>query len=186
MPNIVTNRYFPMLAHTLRDLFGIELEYDPSLNRLNRLSIHNVITGSICKDPHGRIRLVYVDGVDDLSSGRFRDRDIIGFNMTWNRMIFVAVPSEIDPISSKCAYVPHDMDSYLLAVTLHELYENLTGDVRHCHNAGKCLNSVCRVDINGTCCVCMAGLIEKKWPDLTLEDLYCDEGRAELRRALRR
>jgi hypothetical protein len=186
MRNIVTNRYFPMLAHTLWDLFGMELEHDPSLGRLNRLSIRSVIAGSVCGDPWGRIRLIYVDGVEDLSSGRFSDRDIIGFNMTWNRMIFVAVPPELDPISPECAYVPHDMESYLLAVTLHELYENLTGDVRHCHNAGKCLNSVCKEDDNGTCCVCMAGLIEQKWPDLTLEDLYCEEDLAGLRQALGR
>lgn len=184
MPGIVTNRHFPMLAHTLRDLFGMELERDASLDRLSRRSIRSLIASGICRDPQGRIRLIYVDGVEDLSSGRFEDRDIIGFNMAWNRLIFVAVPPEIDPISRKCAYIPRDMDSYLLAVTLHELYENLTGDVRHCHNAGKCLNSVCRVDDNGTCCVCMAGLIEKKWPDLTLEDLYCEEARAELRRVL--
>jgi hypothetical protein len=184
MPNVVTNRYFPMLAHTLRDLFGIGLEYDPSLNRFNKRTLGQIISGSVCKDPQGRIRLIYVDDVDDLSSGRFRDRDVIGFNLTWNRLIIVAVPPAVDPISSQCAYVPHDMESYLLAVTLHELYENLTGDVRHCHNAGKCLNSVCRVNHNGTCCVCMAGLIEKKWPDLTLEDLYCEKHRAGLRRVL--
>ncbi len=184
MPNIVTNRYFPMLAHTLRDLFGIELEHDPSLDRLSKRSITRIIASSVCKDPQGRIRLIYVDNVEDLSSGRFKDRDIIGFNMTWNRMIFVAVPPEIEPISTDCAYMPHNMESYLLAVTLHELYEILTGDVRHCHNAGKCLNSVCSENHNGTCCVCMGGLIEEKWPDLTLEDLYCDRGIARLKKVL--
>ncbi|OPY26650.1 MAG: hypothetical protein A4E28_02389 [Methanocella sp. PtaU1.Bin125] len=185
MPCAVTNRYFPMLAHTLRDLFDIRLEHDPSLNRLSRRPVRQIIAGSVCRDPQGRIRLIYKENVDDLSSGRFHDRDVIGFNMAWSRLIIVAVPPAVEPISDRCAYVPRDLDSYLLAVTLHELYENLTGDVRHCHNPGRCLNSVCRADCNGTCCVCMAGLIEKRWPDLTLEDLYCKEHLAGLRRALR-
>ncbi len=34
MPRAVTNRHFPMLEHMLRQHFGIELDYDPSLDAL--------------------------------------------------------------------------------------------------------------------------------------------------------
>ena len=104
--------------------------------------------------------------------------------MSRHRLIFVGVPPELDPISEDCAYVPKTLDGYLISVALHELYENLTGDVRHCRNPGTCINSVCRLYENGTCCACMGGLIDRKYPDLTLEDLYCEEDLAELRDAL--
>lgn len=173
-----------MLKQALFDLLGIELEYDPAIGTVSRLSILDIISARLRRDPQGRIRILFVDNVEDLSSGRFKDTDIIGFNMTRQKLIFVAIPPCVDPISDECVYTPGTMDGYLLAVTLHELYENLTGDVHHCQNPGKCLNSVCQVYDNGTCCVCMAGLIDEKWPNLRLEDLYCEEDLGELRRVL--
>ena len=135
-------------------------------------------------DPENRIRIVFVDGAEDLAFGMAPHTNIIGFNVARHKLIFVGVPPELDPISPDCDHTPETMDSYLVAVALHELYENLTGDVSHCRNPGKCINSVCRHYENGTCCVCMGGLIDKKYPDLRLEDLFCEEDLSELRRAL--
>jgi hypothetical protein len=185
MIRAVTNRYFPMLAHTMRDHFGIELDYDPSLNAQAEQTVRNLFT-RIKKDPEGRIRILFVDGTEDLARGWFRDRDVIGRNMSWLRLILIAVPEEFDFTSEGCAYVPRTRDGYLLAVALHELYELLTHDVRHCHHPGTCVNSVCRVSPQGYCCLCMGGLIDKKWPDITLKELYCSEDLRELKQALRR
>jgi hypothetical protein len=185
MPRAVTNRYFPMLAHTMRDQFGIELEYDPSLDAQAKQSVWSLFT-RINKDPEGRIRILFVDGTEDLSRGRFRDRDVIGRNMSWLRLVLIAVPVEFDFTSEGCVYSPKTRDGYLLAVALHELYELLTHDVSHCRHPGTCVNSVCRVTDQGHCCLCMGGLIEQKWPDIALEDLYCEEDLRELREALRR
>ncbi|WP_424358509.1 hypothetical protein [Methanocella sp. MCL-LM] len=135
-------------------------------------------------DPENRIRIVFVDGAEDLSFGMAPRTNIIGFNVARHKLIFVGVPPELDPISPDCDHAPETLDGYLVAVTLHELYENLTGDVSHCRNPGKCINSICRHYENGTCCVCMGGLIDRKYPDLTLEDLFCEEDLSELRRAL--
>jgi hypothetical protein len=185
MLRAVTNRYFPMLAHTMRDHFGIELDHDPALEAQSKQSFRNLFT-RVNKDPEGRIRILFVDGTDDLSRGWFRDRDVIGRNMGWLRLILIAVPEEFDFTSEGCAYNPKTRDGYLLAVALHELYELLTNDLHHCHNPGTCVNSVCRVSDKGHCCLCMGGLIERKWPDITLEELYCEEDLAELRLALGR
>lgn len=214
----VTNRDFPMLRDVLERLFGIVLEYDPSLfpdsraftepfkadigrdpgNRLRSLksslgrryavfrSFRQIVSRVNASDPARRIRIIFVDGTDDLAFGMAPETSIIGFNMARHRLIFVGVPPELDPISEDCDHVPETMDGYLLSVTLHELYENLTGDVRHCRNPGRCINSICRLYENGTCCVCMGGLIDKKYSDLRLEDLYCEEDLAELRNALSR
>jgi len=147
-------------------------------------SLRQLVRSIADVDPENRIRIIFVEGVEDLSFGVAPRTNIIGFNMSRYNMVFVGVPPELDPISQDCAYVPETMDGYLLAVTLHELYENLTGDVRHCHNPGICINSVCRLYENGTCCACMGGMIEKRYPDLRLEDLYCGDDLVELRRAL--
>lgn len=185
MPGAVTNRYFPMLERTLRDHFGIELDYDPSLDALARQSAWNWIARA-SKDLKGRIRILFVEGTEDLYRGWFRDRDVIGHNIGQLRLIMVAVPREFDFTSDGCAHAPRTLDGYLLAVTLHELYELLTQDVSHCHHPGTCVNSVCRVFEQGQCCLCMGGLIEQKWPDIALEDLYCEEDLAQLRQALGR
>ena len=118
------------------------------------------------EDPAGRIRIVFLDGVDDLSFGMAHDSCVIGFNVARHKVVFVGVPEVLETISEDCDHVPKTLDGYLLSVTLHELYENLTGDVRHCRNPGKCVNSICRLYENGTCGVCMGGLIEEKYPDL--------------------
>lgn len=152
--------------------------------RLALRSFRQIAREIVCRDPENRIRIIFVDGVEDLSFGMAPRTNIIGFNLRAQRLIFVGVPPALDPISEDCAYVPKTMDGYLLAVTLHELYENLTGDVSHCHNPGQCINSICRLFENGTCCVCMGGLIDKKYPDLRLEDLFCEEDLGELRRSL--
>lgn len=156
------------------------------VQRMSFRTFRQIVREILCKDPAGRLRIIFVEGVEDLSFGMAAGTNIIGFNMSRHRLVFVGVPPELDPISPDCAYVPRTMDGYLLAVALHEIYENLTGDVRHCRNPGKCINSVCRLYENGTCCVCMGGLIDHKYPDLQLEDLYCEEDLDELRRALNR
>jgi hypothetical protein len=175
--------------------FKADIGLDPG-NRLRSLksslgrrytlfrSFRQIVSWVNAADPGNRLRLIFVDGTDDLAFGMAPQTSIIGFNMARYRLIFVGVPPVLDPISEDCAYVPETMDGYLVAVALHELYENLTGDVRHCRNPGQCINSVCRLYENGTCCVCMGGLIDRKYPDLRLEDLYCEEDLAELRNAL--
>ena len=183
MIRAVTNRHFPMLEQVLNDHFGIALDYDPSLDAQAKQSLWNLFT-RINKDPQGRIRILFVDGTEDLSRGWFHDRDVIGRNMSWLRLILVAVPEEFDFTSDGCAYTPRTQEGYLLAVTLHEVYELLTHDIHHCHHPGTCVNSVCQVNDQGHCCLCMGGLIEQKWPDLRLEDLYCEEDLRELRQAL--
>jgi hypothetical protein len=175
MKRAATNRIYPMIEQALRQLFDIRLEHDQALERFNRPSALRSSAFSP-SDENGRIRIIYVDDVDDLHAGSwFTNTSIVGYNTFWNRMILVAVPPEIDAISTDCDHVPKTMEGYLLAVTLHELYENLTHDSRHCRNPGRCLNSVCRIHKNGTCCVCMGGLIDDRWPDLRLEELYCRE-----------
>lgn len=183
MPRAVTNRDFPMLARALRDLFGMELDYDPSLDALARQSVWS-LSARNDRDPEGRIRILFIDGTEDLSKGWLRDRDVIGRSFGWLRLVQVAEPEEFDFTSEGCLYVPRTKEGYLLAVTLHELYEVLTGDTHHCQNPGRCVNSECRVTDEGYCCLCMGGLIDEKWPDLRLEDLYCEEDLAELRRVL--
>lgn len=185
MPRAVTNRYFPMLAHTMRDSFGIELDHDPTLNVMAGQHIRNRFP-CFKKDPEGRIRILFVDGTEDLSLGWFRDRDIIGLNFSSLNLILVAVPDEFDFTLDGCLYAPETMNGYLMAVTLHELYEIITGDLSHCKNPGRCINSKCLVSKKGHCCLCMGGLLEKKWPDVTLEDLYCEEDLAQLRQSLGR
>jgi hypothetical protein len=183
MPRAVTNRNFPMLERMMRDHFGIELEHDPALDEQAKLSLRSLYT-RVKKDPEGRIRILFVDGTEDLSRGWFRDRDVIGRNMSWLRLILIAVPEEFDFTAEDCVYSPKTQDGYLLAVALHELYELLTGDVSHCRHPGTCVNSVCRASDQGHCCLCMGGLIEHKWPGITLEELYCEEDLAQLRQAL--
>jgi hypothetical protein len=185
MIRAVTNRYFPMLAHTMRDHFGIELDYDPSLNAQAKMGVWKLFT-CVKKDPEGRIRILFIDGTEDLSRGWSKDRDVIGRNMSWLRLILIAVPEEFDFTSEGCAYAPKTREGYLLAVALDELYELLTHDVSHCHHPGKCVNSVCRVTPYGYCCLCMGGLIDRKWPDIKLKELYCKEDLLELRQALQR
>ena len=185
MLRAVTNRDFPMLAQALRDLFSIELDFDPALGALARQSVWT-LSARGDRDPQGRIRILFIGGTEDLSRGWLRDRDVIGRNFGWLRLVQVAEPEEFDFTSEGCAYVPRTRDGYLLAVTLHEIYEVLTGDTHHCENPGRCVNSECSVARGGYCCLCMGGLIDEKWPDLRLEDLYCEEDLAELREALGR
>ena len=66
-----------MLEQMMRDHFGIELDHDPVLDVPARLSLRSLFT-RVKKDPEGRIRILFVDGTEDLSRGWFRDRDIIG------------------------------------------------------------------------------------------------------------
>jgi hypothetical protein len=185
MRRAVTNRHFPMLEQMLRQHFGIELDHDPSLDALAGQRIRSPFP-CIKKDPKGRVRILFVDGTEDLSRGWSRDRDIIGQNFGHLNLILVAVPDEFDFTLDGCLFVPKTLNGYLLAVTLHELYEIITGDLSHCKNPGKCINSKCLVSKKGHCCLCMGGLIEEKWPDITLEDLYCEEDLAQLRQVLGR
>lgn len=181
----VTNKDFPLLKEALHNIFNIELDYDPALKKYASYSVADVIHSMfIPPDTAGRIRIIFIDNTADLSCGMFRDTDIIGFNMFRKKLVFVAIPEAVEPISEECPYVPVNIDNYLLSVTFHELYENLTGDVRHCNNPGSCINSVCKFYENGTCCVCMAGLIDRKYPDITIDDLYCGEHAARLKKAL--
>jgi hypothetical protein len=185
MLRAVTNRNYPMLEQAMERLLGIELDYDPELTALARMSRWSLFT-RVNKDPAGRIRILFIDGTEDLSSGWALDRDVIGQNFRHLKLILVAVPDEFDFTLDGCLFAPKTLDGYLLAVTLHELYEIITGDLSHCKNPGRCVNSKCLVSKKGHCCLCMGGLIERKWPDIALEDLYCEEDLALLRQSLGR
>lgn len=185
MIKAVTNKDFPMLKEALHNIFGIELEHDPSLNSLSRVSVSGILhIMKIPQDPEGRIRIIFIDNTTDLACGMVKDTDIIGFNILKKKIVFVGVPSEVEAISPDCSYIPRTLEGYLLSVTFHELYENITGDTQHCRNPGKCINSICRLYENGTCCVCMGGLIDDKYPYVSLEDLFCEEDLRLLRNAL--
>ena len=79
-----------------------------------------------------------------------------------------------------CPYVPRTKEGYLLAVALHELYEVAHRRRQPLSPPGH-VRQFCVPGLReGYCCLCMGGLIENKWPDITLEDLYCEEDLAEL------
>lgn len=185
MLRAVTNKDFPLLRESLPRIFGIEVDYDPSFTPKRKITPYNFFLNRLVpEDPEGRIRIIFVDGMTDLFCGWSGDTDVIGFNMSHKKLIFVAVPDEIEALDPDCFYQPGTMEGYLLSVTFHELYENITGDVRHCRNPGICINATCKFYDNGTCSVCMGGFIDEKLPELTLENLYCAEHLAKLKRAL--
>jgi hypothetical protein len=181
MLRAVTNRDFPMLRQTLRSLFDMELDYDPSLKADGHGVAMSFIRARFLRDPRGRVRIIFVD-TGDLSFGMERDVDVTGFNLPHKRLTFIGVPKSVEAVSDACPG-PGSLDAYLLVVTLHELYELLTGDFGHCDNPGRCINSECGVYEVGTCSACLGALVDEKFPDLTLEDLYCEGHLANLRAA---
>jgi hypothetical protein len=187
MLKAVANKDIPILKDLMLRIFNIELSCDPETMKIDAFSLMGFVKAMSMKaDPEGRIRIYFIEGIEDLSNGRMKDTDIIGFNMLKKKLVFVAIPNEVEPISLECGHGPVNIDSYLAAVTLHEVYENLTGDIHHCRNPGKCINSICKLYENGTCCVCMAGLIESKYPNITAEDLFCEEDLHLLNKALKK
>jgi hypothetical protein len=182
MLRAVTNRDFPMLRQTLRSLFDMELDYDPSLNLEGRSAIWRFIHTHFSSDPEGRVRIIFVD-TEDLSYGRARHVDVTGFNIPYQRLILIGVPESIETQSEEC-YKTCTMDSYLLVINLHEFYELFTSDFSHCGNPGRCINSECGIYEVGTCSACMGALVDEKFPDLKLEDLYCEAHLAKLKAAL--
>jgi hypothetical protein len=179
----VTNRDSPKLKAALSSLLGIELEYDPSLDPGSPFMAGVFGFLPTVADPKGRITIAFIDGTDDLSGGMIKDRDIIGFNIVRRKLVYVAVPDYVEPLSEECPYRPVDIESYLVAVTLHELCENLTGEVEHCDNPASCINSKCKFYPQGTCCVCMSSMLDGP---VKLEDLFCEKHTMMIREALER
>lgn len=184
MLRAVTNRDFPMLRQSLKSLFGMELDHDPSLKLEGSGAIQRFIYGHFSRDPLGRIRIIFVD-TEDVSYGWHEDVDVTGVNIPHKKLTFIGAPTSVDHISDEC-YGRSSLDAYLLVVTLHELYELLTVDFGHCDNPGRCINSECNVYDVGTCSACMGALIDEKFPDLKLEDLYCGEHLRKLKLALKK
>jgi hypothetical protein len=182
MLRAVTNRDFPMLRQALKSLFGMELDYDPTLNLDGRGAIQRFIHTHFSSDRQGRIRIIFVD-TEDLSYGRARDVDVTGFNIPYQRLTLIGVPGSIETVSEEC-YETGSKDAYLLVITMHELYELLTADFGHCENPGRCINSECGIFDVGTCSACMGALVDEKFPDLKLEELYCEGHLAKLKVAL--
>ena len=123
-------------------------------------------------------KVFFVDDVEDLSFGRNKKADIIGFNVFDLHIIIVGVPQrrKVKPIDPRCYTVDSSLEAYLTAITLHEFMENITRDRRHCHNPSLCLNSNCKYYEEGTCCVCMGTKIEESLKNrkMKAEDLFCD------------
>jgi hypothetical protein len=184
MLRAVTNRDFPMLRRSLRSLFGMELDHDPSLSLEGRSAIWRFVHTHFSGDPEGRIRIIFVD-TEDLSYGSARDVDVTGHNIPYQRLILIGVPESIVIQSEEC-YETCTMDAYLLVIVLHELYELFTSDFDHCDNPGRCINSACGVYEVGTCSACMGVIVDDKFPVLRLEDFYCEEHLAKLKPALKK
>jgi hypothetical protein len=184
MLRAVTNRDFPMLRRSLRSLFGMELDHDPSLRLEGRSAIWRFVHTHFSGDPGGRIRIIFVD-TEDLSYGRARDVDVTGHNIPCQRLILIGVPESIETQSEEC-YETCTMDAYLLVIVLHELYELFTSDFDHCDNPGRCINSECGVYDVGTCSACMGYVVDEMFPDIKLEDLYCAGHLAKLKPALKK
>lgn len=184
MLRAVTNRDFPMLRESLKSLFGMELDVDPSLKPRGKNPIKRFFYGQLSSDPRGRVRIIFVDTAD-VSYGWRKDVDVTGVNIPYKKLTFIGVPESVEPVDEEC-YGKSSLDAYLLAVTLHELYELFTGDFGHCDNPGRCINSECGVYVVGTCSACMGTLVDEKFPDLKLEDLYCPEHLRKLKIALKK
>ena len=185
MLRAVTNRDFPKLKQLLKTLFNIELDYDQSIKfgKDSPVTLPGLLKMAwLSKDPQDRIRILFIN-TEDLSFGMSRNVDVTGRSIPHKRLAFIGVPETIDAVDDNCIK-PDTVDGYLLAITLHELYEVLTGDFDHCNNSSHCINAKCNMKKVGTCSACMGGFIDQKYPDITLEDLYCAEHLAKLKRAL--
>ncbi|HTY89956.1 MAG TPA: hypothetical protein VMC84_02155 [Methanocella sp.] len=184
MLRAVTNRDFTMLRQSLKSLFGMELDYDPSLKPKGNNPIKRFFYGQLSHDPQDRVRIIFIDN-EDVSPGWRDDVTVTGVNIPYRKLTFIGVPEVFEPVSEEC-FGRSSLDAYLLVVTLHELYELFTGDFGHCDNPGRCINSECGVYDVGTCSACMGALVDEKFPGLTLEDLYCPEHLRKLKLALKK
>jgi hypothetical protein len=187
MLRAVTNRDFPQLKQLLRSLFNIELDYDQSIKFGGDGPVtlpYLLKMAWLSKDAQDRIRILFIN-TEDLSFGMSKKVDVTGRSIPHKKLAFIGVPETIGPVADNCIK-PDTIDGYLLAITLHELYEVLTGDFGHCDHARRCINSMCDIEDVGTCSACMGSLIDEKYPDIKLEDLYCEEHLAKLNRALSR
>ncbi len=184
MLRAVTNRDFPLLRQALKALFDMELDHEPALDLAGRSAIGRFVHAHFSSDPKGRIRIIFID-TEDLSYGRARRVDVTGVNMPYKRLMLIGVPERVETQSEEC-YGTGTLDAYLLVIALHELYELLTGDFGHCDNPRRCINSECDLYDVGTCSACMGAFVDKKFPDLTLESLYCEEHLKKLKAALKK
>lgn len=184
MLRAVTNRDFPMLRQSLKSLFGMELDVDPSLAPKGKNPLKRFFYGQLSSDPQGRVRIIFVDTAD-VSYGWRKDVDVTGVNIPYKKLTFIGVPESVEPVDEEC-YGRSSLDAYLLVVVLHELYELFTADFGHCDNPGRCINSECGVYEVGTCSACMGALVDEKFPGLKLEDLYCPEHLRKLKLALKK
>ena len=183
MLRAVTNRDFPMLRQSLKSLFGMELDYDPSITPKDNGVLHRFFS-QFSSDPLGRVRIIFID-TEDVSFGWRKDVDVTGVNIPHQKITFIGVPEKLEPISDEC-YGPSSLDAYLLVITLHELYELFTGDFGHCENPGRCINSECGIYTVGTCSACMGAIVDEKFPNLKLEDIYCPEHIRKIKMALKK
>lgn len=183
MLKAVTNRDYPMLRQALGKLLDIELECDPSIKIDGRLAVMKIAREQLFSDPKGRIRIFFVD-TGDLAYGMARGVEVTGFNIPHKKLMFISVPKAVEAVSDECGPAPKTIEGYLLAITLHELYELFTGDFCHCDNPRRCINSACSLYDVGTCSACLGGLIDEKLPDLKLKDVYCEYHLKKLRHAL--
>jgi hypothetical protein len=183
MLRAVTNRDFPMLKAVLSSLFDMELDVDTSIRIDGRLSIYQACFSS---DPLGRFRIYFVDNTSDLSYGRAGEKEVTGHSFPWGKIALIAVPDSVSPVTKECRHKSGTIDGFLVAVALHELYEVLTGDFSHCDHPRKCINAECAYYVSGTCSACLGDIIDKKYPDLKLRDLYCREHLRKLKAALKK
>jgi hypothetical protein len=187
MLRAVTNRDFPKLKQLLKTLFDIELDYDRSIKfgKESPATLPALLKMAwLSRDAQDRIRIIFIN-TEDLSFGMSKKADVTGRSIPHKKLAFIGVPETIGAVSDNCIK-PDTIDGYLLAITFHELYEVITGDFGHCEHPRRCINSLCDLKEVGTCSACMGGFIDKKYPDLTLEDLYCEEHLAKLNLALAR
>jgi hypothetical protein len=173
-----------MLRQALGSLFAMELDHDPSITIDSHRSMMKLIWTQFSKDPQGRFRIIYVD-TEDLSFGMSKKVDVTGRSIPYKKLILIGVPEKLETDPKDCRQ-PGTIEGYLLAITLHEMYELLTGDFGHCHSPGRCINSECNVYDMGTCSACLGALLDEKFPDLKLDEIYCPEHLAKLKIALKK
>lgn len=173
-----------MLRQSLKSLFGMELDVDTSLTPDSNSIVHRFFFSQFSSDPQSRVRIIFIN-TGDVSFGWRKDVDVTGVNIPYKKLTFIGVPESVEPVDAEC-YGQSSLDAYLIVITLHELYELFTGDFGHCENPGRCINSECGIYEVGTCSACMGALVDEKFPNLKLEDIYCPEHLRKLKLALKK
>ncbi len=186
---IVTNKRLSLLEHAFKRLFNFDVQVDETIGRLTLSELRSLFRLLRAIPQHkDLVRVFFIDNVEDLSLGRKRNADVIGFNVFYYRTIVVGIPTggKVELIDPRCYPATPTLEGYLTAVTLHEFLENVTADERHCFNPNLCLNSRCRFHEEGTCCTCLGAKVEERLKDATLriEDLFCGSHAKSLHSAL--